>query len=352
MEVGEILINWYSKNKRDLPWRETKDPYKIWISEIILQQTRVDQGLSYYHRFIEKFTDVASLAKADEDVVLKIWQGLGYYSRARNLHFSAKYIYRELSNVFPDSYNKLIKLKGVGEYTAAAIASFAYNEKVALVDGNVYRFLSRLFAVSTPIDTTEGKKMFKNIAFELLDGYNAEDFNQAIMEFGALQCKPSNPDCVRCDLNNKCEAFKKKEVDDFPFKTKKIKVKKRYLNYFFVIVDESVLLRKRDKKDIWLGLYEPILIETRSKYSIGKLFNTNEWKNLFNDRKIIITGDSSATHKLTHQHLIIKFYKIKIDDELSDFVPEGYIKVPLEKIDEFAVPKIIELQLNTLFNKT
>lgn len=352
MEVGELLISWYNNYKRDLPWRKTKEPYKIWISEIILQQTRVEQGLSYYLRFIERFPNVESLAKAEEDDVLKLWQGLGYYSRARNLHFSAKFIYNELNNAFPSTYNELLQLKGVGEYTAAAIASFAYNEKVALVDGNVYRLLSRLFAEATPIDSTKGKQLFKKIAEELLKPFRAEEFNQAIMEFGAIQCKPASPDCEGCILNAKCEAFIKNNVDSYPFKTKKIRIRKRYLNYFFITVNESVLLRKRNKEDIWKGLYEPLLIETEAKYTINELVKTKEWQELFEGRTIKIHEGASVVHKLTHQQLIVDFYRISINNDIGCFIKQGYMKIPVDRINGYAVPKIIELELTNLFNKS
>jgi A/G-specific adenine glycosylase len=223
MDISKEITAWYKQNKRELPWRRTKDPYKIWISEIILQQTRVDQGLNYYLRFIERFPNVETLAKAEEDDVLKYWQGLGYYSRARNLHYSAKYIMKELNGKFPKTFTELKKMKGVGDYTAGAIASFAYNEQVPLVDGNVYRFLSRLYAEDTPIDTTRGKKIFLELAKELLARQEAQIFNQAIMEFGALQCKPANPACIECPIQSKCLAFAKNEVDSFPVKSKKNK---------------------------------------------------------------------------------------------------------------------------------
>ena len=215
------LIKWYSENKRNLPWRESKSPYKIWISEIILQQTKVDQGLPYYLKFIKKFPNVHDLAIANENMVLKLWQGLGYYSRARNLHYSAKYISNHLNGEFPKTYDELIKLKGVGKYTASAIASFAFNEKKAVLDGNVFRVLSRYFGIEDPIDTTLGSKIFEKIAFINLPKKNVDTYNQSVMEFGALQCKPAKPNCNSCSLNSKCFAFNNNKILSLPLKSKK-----------------------------------------------------------------------------------------------------------------------------------
>ena len=231
MTFGQKLTSWYLQNKRDLPWRKTKNPYKIWLSEVILQQTRVVQGLPYYENFVNSFPTVFDLAKADEQQVLKIWQGLGYYSRARNLHHTAQYISENLNGEFPKTYNELIKLKGIGSYTASAIASFCFDEKVAVLDGNVYRVLSRYFGVETDISSSKAKKEFQNLADEVLDKNRPALFNQAIMEFGALQCVPKNPNCEVCVLNDSCLALKDKKVAQLPVKVKKTKVKKRFLNY-------------------------------------------------------------------------------------------------------------------------
>src|ERR1043165_6651460 len=251
------IMTWYEQNKRDLPWRNTRDPYLIWLSEVILQQTRVDQGMAYYHKFAEAFPTVKDLAKADSDKVMKLWQGLGYYSRARNLHAAAKMVAGKYKGVFPASYEGIKELKGVGDYTAAAIASFAFKLPHAVVDGNVYRVLSRVFGIETPIDSTQGKKEFNKLANELLDISNPADHNQAVMEFGSQFCKPVNPDCKSCFFNTKCFAFKHSKVPELPVKSKKTKVRSRYLNYF-IIVDKngSIFVHKRQKKDIWEGLYE------------------------------------------------------------------------------------------------
>ncbi|MDF1546309.1 MAG: A/G-specific adenine glycosylase [Bacteroidales bacterium] len=350
MTIENLIISWYQKNKRDLPWRKTRDPYKIWISEIILQQTRVDQGLSYYYNFLKNFPDVKTLANAKEEEVLKIWQGLGYYSRARNLHFSAKYIENELDGVFPASYPELKKLKGVGDYTAAAIASFAYNEKVPLVDGNVYRLFSRLYAESTPIDTTNGKKIFYAIASELLQNKEAEVFNQAIMEFGALQCKPK-PNCTDCILNHKCQAFKMKVVDKFPIKSNKLTSKKRYFNYLIVETNESIYLHKRNGNDIWKGLYELPLIESASKISLANLCETPEWNGFFGEQKLLIdTNFDPILHKLTHQQLYVNFYHIMLKEKHQNLTLSGnFILVPINEIENYPVPKLIENHLLSTF---
>ncbi len=344
MNISQEIINWYKENKRDLPWRRTKDPYKIWISEIILQQTRVEQGLNYYLRFVERFPNVETLAKAEEDDVLKYWQGLGYYSRARNLHFSAKHITKELNGWFPETFAELKKLKGVGDYTAAAIASFAYNEHVSLVDGNVYRVLSRLFAEDTPIDTSGGKKMFFELAKELLVSQEAQIFNQAIMEFGALQCKPVNPACNECPIQSKCLAFAKNKVDSFPVKSKKTKVRKRYFSYLYITSKDGIYLQKRTNNDIWKGLFEFPLIETESKASLKTISQRDEWKSLFPDNEVHITGKpETIKHQLSHQQLLITFHQIKINGGNNSESKLSQFKcIPVSDIALYAVPKVIE----------
>jgi len=250
MGFSSKLINWYHQNKRDLPWRNSTDPYQIWLSEIILQQTRVDQGLSYFNKFIEHHPNVNSLANAPEKEVLNLWQGLGYYSRARNLHFTAKVISKEHKGIFPSDYNDILKLKGVGEYTAAAIASFAYNLSYPVIDGNVYRVLSRIFGIENPIDSSKGKKIFKALATELIDNKNPATYNQAIMEFGALQCTPKKPKCEDCPFRLECYALKNELTAELPKKEKKIKQRNRYFNYVVVIDNEKIYLKERKEKDI------------------------------------------------------------------------------------------------------
>ena len=324
------LIKWYNVNKRDLPWRKTNDPYKIWISEIVLQQTRVDQGLPYYLNFIKEFPKVQNLANANEDKVLKLWQGLGYYSRARNLHFTAKLISKELNGKFPENYNELLKLKGVGEYTASAIASFAFNEKKAVLDGNVFRLLSRYYGVLVPIDSVKGKKIFNSLAYKNLPKSNYATYNQSIMEFGALQCKPSNPDCGICPLNIKCWAFINLKTKDLPCKEKKIKVRLRYFNFVIIQDNKSVIMEKRLSKDIWRNLYQFPLFETANE-------NFEPPKNLVQNYSLI--KKTKAVHKLTHQKLNVVFWHFKCKKNL---VEKDQMVVKIKNILKYPVPKIVE----------
>ena len=277
--LSDKIINWYKENKRDLPWRNTKNPYKIWISEIILQQTRVAQGYDYYCRFIERFPDFQTLADADEDEVMKYWQGLGYYSRARNLHEAARSIARE--GAFPDTYAEVRKMKGVGDYTAAAICSFAYDMPCAVVDGNVYRVISRWMGVEEPIDTNSGKKLFAELADELLDKAQPALYNQAIMDFGALQCVPSLPSCLFCPLSDSCVALQKGIVDELPCKKHKTKVSNRYFHYFYVRAGAYTYIYKRGAGDIWHNLYEFPLIETEAPLDGQHILQIPEFERLF-----------------------------------------------------------------------
>lgn len=332
MNFSNLLIQWYLQNKRDLPWRNTTNPYQIWLSEIMLQQTRVAQGLPYFLSFTEAFPTVFDLAKADEEQVLKLWQGLGYYSRARNLHKTAKYVAFELNGVFPDNYNDLLKLKGVGEYTAAAIASFSYNESVPVVDGNVFRVLSRYFDIETDIALASAKKEFSELAFELMPKDKPAVFNQAIMEFGALQCVPKSPDCENCVLNNSCAALQKKKVTQLPLKSKKLKVRKRYFNYLMLSDDDkNTLIQKRTSKGIWHNLYEFPLIETEKEEDF-KFISKAVQKELFcsNDITAIrACNDKSIVHKLSHQHLYIKFWKLNVKGIIKNGInKETLIKYP------------------------
>ena len=329
MNFHNILINWYLQNKRDLPWRNTTNPYQIWLSEIMLQQTRVAQGMPYFFSFTEEFPTVFNLAKANEEQVLKLWQGLGYYSRARNLHKTAQYIANELNGVFPDNYKDLLKLKGVGEYTAAAIASFSYNEAVPVVDGNVFRVLSRYFGIESDITLLATKKEFTELAFELMPKDNPAIFNQAIMEFGALQCVPKSPDCSVCVFNTSCVALQKKKVDVLPVKSKKIKVTNRFLNYL-VLEDVlgNTLIQKRTAKGIWHNLYEFPLLETTE--IVGFDFVSNAVQNdIFSSYTILGIEDCShatVIHKLSHQHLHIQFWKVKIEEDILNGVNSSDLK--------------------------
>lgn len=324
MNFTKSLIAWYLQHKRDLPWRHTADPYRIWLSEIMLQQTRVSQGMPYYFAFTAHFPTVFDLAAASEEQVLKLWQGLGYYSRARNLHKTAQIVAFELNGNFPDSYTGLLKLKGVGEYTAAAIASFSYNEAVPVVDGNVFRVLSRYFDIETDIANASAKKEFAALAFELMPKNNPATFNQALMEFGALQCVPKNPDCFVCPLQPGCLAFKDKKVNRLPVKSKKAKVRNRFLNYL-VLSDENenTIIQKRTAKGIWHNLYEFPLIETESPAEFG--FIAQKTAALF-PNVLSIVPLKRTNHKLTHQNLDIVFWKINVSGMLENGIDYQTLK--------------------------
>ena len=323
MDFTNLLIEWYLQNKRDLPWRNTTNPYPIWLSEIILQQTRVAQGMPYFYAFLESFPTVKELAIADEQQVLKLWQGLGYYSRARNLHQTAQYIANELDGVFPNSYAGLIQLKGIGEYTAAAIASFAYNEPVPVVDGNVFRVVSRYFGIESDISTGKTKKEFTALAAELLSKEQPALFNQAIMEFGAMHCTPKNPDCENCIFNSSCVALQKGLVGQLPFKSKKIKIRKRYFNYI-VLQDKkgNTKIQQRTDKGIWNNLYEFPLFETTQEEGFETIAPLIKNDTDFGDSVVSIqeANPISLIHKLSHQHLYIKFWKVTINNTLTDGV--------------------------------
>ena len=330
----QLLINWYRQNKRDLPWRNTKDPYKVWLSEIILQQTRVAQGLPYFEKFITAFPGILDLAQAQEQEVLKLWQGLGYYSRARNLHYTAREIVNNFQGIFPSKYKDILKLKGIGEYTAAAIASFCSDEPVPVIDGNVYRVLSRIKGISVPINTTEGKKKFKKIADEHLDYTQPAIYNQAIMEFGALQCTPSLPNCNICPFQNDCIAYQTGKVHELPVKLSKLKIKKRQLHYFLVKYENKIILKKRKKKDIWQNLYELPLIEINpeekiNKHHLNQLYKTFNIKPAESPQYLFRTN-----HKLTHRNLEIHFWYI-----LSKTPPNQLINV--NDLNEYPLPVVI-----------
>jgi A/G-specific adenine glycosylase len=317
MNFSKTITTWYSTNKRDLPWRNTKNPYFIWLSEIILQQTQVKQGLPYYEIFVTNFPNIFDLANASEQEVLKLWQGLGYYSRARNLHTAAKYIAKDLGGEFPNTYNDILKLKGVGDYTASAIASIAFNESTAVVDGNVYRILSRFFDIDTPINSTKGIKEFKALASSLIDKKQPATFNQAIMEFGSRQCRPKNPNCNDCPLNNSCLALKNNKVLQLPVKLKKTKVTKKYFN-FLVCIDskKNILFEQRTKKGIWQNLYQFPLIETEKSISSEEFHLLKTENSIFNNMifDYSLYNEKDKIHKLSHQHLFTKFWIIETDN--------------------------------------
>ncbi len=342
MKFSKKLITWYLQNKRTMPWRETTNPYYIWLSEIILQQTRVAQGLPYYQSFVKTYPTVFDLASAKEEQVLKLWQGLGYYSRARNLHTTAKYVANELNGVFPDTYKGLLQLKGVGDYTASAIASICYNEPVPVVDGNVYRVLSRYFNINTAINTTQGIKEFKKLAVQLIDTEEPAVYNQAIMEFGALQCKPKSPYCIVCPLNDSCEGLMKGTVPSLPVKLKKVNIKKRYFNYLiFVINDSQTIIRKRTGKGIWQNLYEFKVLESDREIGIDEVkkdvfFQKNIEQSVYT---IIHYQEADVLHKLSHQHLYTKFFIIKTTEKPVLSANEELINI--KDITQYPVPIVL-----------
>ena len=344
--ISEKLIKWFKKNRRDLPWRETKDPYKIWLSEIILQQTRVAQGLPYYIRFLKAFPKVYDLAKAPEQKVLKLWEGLGYYSRARNLHHAAKDVVKYYGGVFPNEFNQLKKLKGVGDYTAAAIASFCFNKPHAVVDGNVYRVLARLFAIDTPINSTEGKKQFAQLADEMLDKKHAGIYNQAIMEFGALYCTPQKPDCENCIFNAVCLSGSKAEAIKYPVKILNKKMTTRYFEYFVVTDGESVFTQKRTGNDIWKNLHQFPLLEYAEKPG-------NDWViNQFKKEILKSSGNSFQIkkqtsyrkHQLSHQTIFARFTYV----EVSKFNTDRYKKTPLTALKKLPFPILLANEISIL----
>ncbi|MCW8897710.1 MAG: A/G-specific adenine glycosylase [Flavobacteriales bacterium] len=344
MEFSQKLISWYKNNKRDLPWRNTINPYKIWLSEIILQQTRVNQGLSYYYKFIEHYPSVKDLANASEQEVLKLWQGLGYYSRARNLHATARIITENYDGIFPVDYKKILSLKGVGEYTAAAITSFAYNQPYPVVDGNVFRVLARIYGVDTPIDTPEGKKTFNGLANKLIDKKQAATYNQAIMEFGALVCTPKNPECENCIFNNICAALINQQIELLPLKSKKIKQTNRYFNYLIIETNNSeTFIAERKNSDIWKGLYDFPLIETPKKiYSFNELSTYSNFQQIISKTaKIVLKKVSDETkHILTHQKIYATFWHISTDKTKS--LEAKYKKINNSSINNYPLPKLIE----------
>ncbi len=348
--LSSVLLSWYADHGRDLPWRQTRDPYRVWVSEIILQQTRVAQGYDYYQRFVERFPTVEDLASASSDEVMQQWEGLGYYSRARNLHAAAKQV-MELGG-FPVDYEGIRSLKGVGDYTAAAIASFVYGLPTAVVDGNVYRVLSRYYGIDTPIDTTAGKKTFAVLAQEVLDQKQPALHNQAIMDFGAIQCTPKSPDCSACPLLDSCAAYNGKRVDLLPVKSKKTAVKERFFTYIIILEESSVFLHRRSSGDIWTGLYEPLLFESSAKLSLDDAFaKISAYGNQTKYLKLLASVEG-LKHQLTHRTLYADAYVLECDgagdDSLLKLLPDDYIKVPLSELSKYASPRLV----NIIFERT
>ena len=343
-ELGNIFIRWYKEHCRDLPWRKTKDPYLIWISEIILQQTRVVQGLDYYYRFVERFPDVCTLASASEDEVMRYWQGLGYYSRARYLHEAAKEILSRYGGVFPRTREEILSLKGIGEYTAAAVCSFAYKQPYVTVDGNVFRVLSRLFDIDIPINTGEGKKFFTELAQHLLVLEHPDLFNQAVMEFGALQCVPKNPDCLSCPFVDKCLAFSRNRVVDLPVKKGKTLIKSRYFNYLHIHDGRgNCLLQQRRKDDIWCNLYEFPLWETDHLMGYEELVHSDFFQQIFNKVECLemVNEFRPRKHILSHRVIHSVFYEIKVSDFSENM--DHFIRVAEARLEEYAISRLMQI---------
>lgn len=339
MSFQSEIVTWYLKNKRNLPWRGTTNPYVIWLSEIILQQTRVEQGLPYFYKFLENFPDIEAFANASEEKVLKLWQGLGYYSRGRNMLYTAKYVMEYHQGNFPTAYRDLIKLKGVGGYTAAAISSFSSNEKKAVLDGNVYRVLARYFGIEEPINSTAGQKLFANLAQELIEEQEPAIYNQAMMEFGALHCKPKIPKCGECPIQLDCTALRENKVDLLPIKLKKLKVKKRWFNYFVGINDNEILTKQRQPGDVWQHLYDFPLIETDGENSIANAEFLGQVEEMFGKGSLIKPLEAKK-HVLTHQIIYVQFFAI--DNYIVNFNQHAEIKsVKIEAFKQLPHPKII-----------
>jgi A/G-specific adenine glycosylase len=346
MDFSTELVYWYNDNKRDLPWRKTTDAYIIWLSEIILQQTRVEQGMPYFYRFAEKYPTVTAFAAAHEDEILRLWQGLGYYSRGRNMLKTAQLVQEKYNGVFPVSYNELIKLKGIGEYTAAAISSFAANEVRAVVDGNVYRVLARYFGVDEPINSPKGKKMFQKIADEVLDKARPAMHNQAMMEFGAMHCKPKNPACGICPVRIGCIAFKTNATTYLPVKINKVKVRERFFNYMLISDGKKILMNKRDDSDIWANMYDLPLVETTELMEIDELLQLPQM-DVFG--KNIALKDNSAIikHILTHQHLYIRFLILQ---DFPENLKENWFYADVDNLKNLALPQRVFIFIKYFFN--
>ena len=334
-----------------MPWKGEKDPYKIWLSEIILQQTRVEQGLGYYNRFIERFPDVHKLAKAKDQVIFKLWEGLGYYSRCKNLIAAARYISKELKGKFPSIYEEIKALKGVGPYTASAISSFAFNLPHAVVDGNVFRVLSRVFGVTKPIDSTDGKKYFTRLANDLLDKKYPGIYNQAIMDFGAVVCKPATPLCSTCVLNKICFAFLNKKVNKLPVKEKKINIKKRWFYYLVFETDNEIAIRQRTGKDIWNQLYEFPMVEKEKETPVETILQEAEKSGWLSKKKYEMVAKSSLfKQQLSHQLIAGKFIKIKLKKKVM--VKFGILWVKSNQLKKFAFPKFITRYFDNIKEQT
>jgi len=341
--ISSLLSEWYERNKRDLPWRNITDPYKIWLSEIILQQTRVEQGLPYFQSITNCFPTVEDMAKSSLDDILKLWQGLGYYSRARNMHKAAKQVMNEFDGKFPSNYEDLLKLKGVGEYTASAVASIAYKQPKAVVDGNVFRVISRLFDIETPINTTEGKKVFTKMAEELLDRKHPDNHNQAMMDFGATLCTPTNPNCMSCPLSGHCIAYTTGKIQNLPVKLANAKKQNRYFHYIFFTDGTYTWIQQRTQKDIWQQLWEFPLIESDREEHIETLFKRKDVSAWTGGHGTIGTP-VSLKHLLTHRIIFAKFIPVHIEN-MGD-TPVSWKKIKINELNHYAVSRLMELFIN------
>lgn len=349
-DFASRIVNWYEKNKRNLPWRNTSDPYKIWLSEIILQQTRVEQGMDYYLKFTNRFPDIFSLERATQNEIYKMWQGLGYYNRANNLMAAAKTIVNKYKGVFPETPEELIKIKGIGPYTAAAISSIAFGYPQAVVDGNVFRLLSRIFGIATPINTGRGKKEFEILAGELLKNNQPGTFNQAIMEFGALYCKPKNPDCTHCIFFSDCMAIRLNKVKQFPVKTNKIVVRNRYFYYLLIELNNenetSFYLKKRDNKDIWKNLYDFPMLESESRINPVEALESLLATALFSKQKFSVASISDEyRHQLTHQKIHAVFIRLIVDKNSEQLSEKSILLVNQNELINYPVPRLLERYL-------
>jgi A/G-specific adenine glycosylase len=340
-EFAKTLLRWNKlDNTRQMPWKGEKDPYKVWLSEIILQQTRVEQGLAYYNSFIKQFSNINKLAAASDDKVFKLWEGLGYYSRCRNLLATARYISKEKKGVFPATYEEIVQLKGVGPYTAAAIASFVYNLPHAVVDGNVFRVLSRVFGINTPIDTTAGKKYFTQLANELLPPKQAGMYNQALMDFGAVVCKPAAPLCETCPFNTSCMALKNKIVNQLPVKEKKLLQKNRFFYFMVIHQGSKTYIQQRTGKDIWKDLYQYPLVETPEAQPVPAILQQAQAQDIIPANAVLIHASKAVKQQLTHQKVQGVFVQVKVP---PGFTPPGCIAVSPGQLQQYAFPKLIHL---------
>ncbi len=348
--VTQKLAKWYKIHHRELPWRETTDPYKIWLSEIILQQTRVEQGMPYYYKFVEQYPTLKHLANASIDEVLKLWQGLGYYSRARNMLTAANELLQKHKGKFPMDYQSILGLKGVGDYTAAAIASLAFNLPHAVVDGNVYRVLSRLYNVDTPINSTKGKHQFAQYAEELLDRKNPGTHNQAMMELGAICCKPANPTCHICPIAEHCLALANGTVNKLPVKTKNKPVQNRYLNYLFLVNDDKFCLLQRGVDDIWKGLYDLPVIEYHKLLEADELYHDFFFGQIKGRQTLVYKGSSDYVHKLTHRNLHARFH-IFFYKTLASLHKLGIFETTFKNMQSHAIPRLLDKFLNEYYKE-